>query len=179
MSHEEDYEEREVSDTAEHMKGNFKKLYNMKYGDIARMNNSHMITPDQLFELAVKYFTWADNNHIKACETASFQGFVRENRIHKTRVFTLNGFQLFSGFSGAAMVKWRKQPGFDSVMEFIDSVIYEQKFQLAANGIINANFIGKEIGIDKPAEIAVTNSVTEAVTPEVLKDAIKDVLGEI
>lgn len=65
-------------------------------------------------------------------------------------------------------------------MSFIDSVIYEQKFQLAVNGIINSNFAAKEMGIDKPAEVNVDNSTTVAnISTEQFKDAVNDILGEL
>lgn len=163
-------------------RGNFKDLYNKKYGDIANLNHRHNYTPEQVFSLAVKYFSWAEENAIKAAETAAFQGIVTENLVHKTRVFTLKGLRLFCGFSSGVLVKWRGEPGFCDVMDFIDDVIYEQKFQLAANGIVNASFIGKELGIDKAAEVNVTSNSSAsaaAVTPEEFKEAVKDILGDL
>lgn len=163
-------------------RGNFKELYNKKYGDIANLNHRHNYTPEQVFNLAVKYFAWAEANAIKAAETAAFQGVVTENLVHKTRVFTIKGLRLFCGFSSGVIVKWRTDPGFAEVMDFIDDVIYEQKFQLAANGIVNASFIGKELGIDKAAEVNVTaNSSASAatVTTEEFKEAVNDILGAL
>lgn len=161
---------------------NFKELYNKKYGDIARLNSAHSYTPEQVFNLAVRYFEWAEKNHIEAAETASFQGDVYESKIHKPRIFTLNGLRLFCGFSEAVTIKWRKEPGFSDVMEFIDGVINEQKFQLAANGIVNAAFIAKDIGIEKPASINVeanSSASVDAVTAEEVKEAVIDILEKI
>lgn len=160
--------------------GNFKALYLKQYGDIAKLNHRHNYTPEQVFNLAVKYFTWAEENAIKAAETAAFQGIVTENLVHKVRIFTINGLSLFTSISKGAFQKWRKEDGFSDVMEFIDGVIHEQKFQLAANGIINAAFIGKDLGIDKPAEVNIENNNTLAnVTTEEVKDAVRDILGEL
>lgn len=159
-------------------KGNFKALYNKQYGDIVKIGQQHKYTPQQVFELAVRYFEWAESNAIKAAETAAFQGIVTENLVHKVRVFTINGLCLFGSFSQAALIKYRKEPGFAEVMEFIDSVIYEQKFQLAANGIVNASFIGKEIGIDKPVAVDQSTTISD-VSTEKFKDAVKDILGEL
>lgn len=162
---------------------NFKELYNKKYGDIATMNRAHKYTPEQVFDLAVRYFEWAERSHIQAAETASFQGDVYESKIHKPRIFTLNGFRLFSGLSEAVLLKWRKEPGFSDVMDFIDGVVYEQKFQLAANNLVNAPFIAKEIGVDKGATVNVEASAqaqsVNNVTADEVKDAVRDILGEI
>lgn len=162
--------------------GNFKELYNKKYGDIANLSHKHMMTPEQLFNIAVKYFSWAESQAIRAIETASYQGIVTENLVHKPRIFTLNGFCLYCGVTTSAIQTWRKSPGFDDVIAFIDSVILEQKYQLAASNLINAGFVGKEIGIDKAAEVNVQNNVSAgavSVTPDEFKEAVKDILGEL
>ncbi|QPD96336.1 terminase small subunit [Enterobacter phage N5822] len=126
---------------------NFKKLYNKQYGDIATLGKQHRYTPEQVFNLAVKYFEWAESNALKAAESSSFRGRTYQDEVNKPRVFTFNGLRLFCGWSRCAMEKWKKEPGFSEVMEFIESVIYEQKFQLAANGVINAAFIAKDTGL--------------------------------
>ena len=67
-------------------------------------------------------------------------------------------------------------------MDFIDGVVYEQKFQLAANNIVNAGFIGKEIGIEKPATVTIENNTSasvDAVTAEEVKEAVIDILEKI
>ena len=105
-------------------RGNFKKMYNKKYGDIFQISNNRLFTPEQLFDMAVKYFSWAEENAIKAAETASFQGIVTENLVHKVRVFTINGLCLFCGITQKSYAQWRGEPGYSEVIEFIDSVIY-------------------------------------------------------
>lgn len=164
--------------------GNFKKLYRKKYGDIASVTGRKLFTPEQLFNLAVAYFEWAEQNQIKAAETASFQGEVTESLVHKTRIFTVTGLCLFCGVTQGALAKWRKEEGYSEVMEFVDSVIFEQKYQLAANGVINASFIGKELGIDKPTTISVETSASASATAEMtveqqMSEAVNSVLDNL
>jgi hypothetical protein len=161
---------------------NFSKLYSKSFGDVFKVHSSSQHTPESVYDMAVKYFEWAESNSLQAAETAAFQGRVSESKVHKVRVFTMNGFRLFSGMSEAVIVKYRKDPQFKEVIEFIDSVIYEQKFQLAANGIINGSFIGKEMGIDKPANITVetiSQSTANVNDKEALQSAVKSVLDEL
>ena len=103
--------------------------------------------------------------------------------MRKPRIFTLNGLRLFNSWSKCALEKWRKEPGFCDVMEFIDSVIYEQKFQLAANGVVSANFIGKDLGLDNAPQVNVVakaeSTSIEAVSAEEVKEAVRDILEEI
>lgn len=157
--------------------GNFKELYRKEFGTV--LGKTRQTTPKQLFDLAVKYFEWAEDNAIKAAETASFQGDVEESLVHKPRVFTVTGFKLFCNLSDGTIARYRSEPDYAEVMEFVDSVINEQKFQLAANGIINASFIGKDLGIDKPASINIDNTSSAAAvatTEDAMKDAVNSVL---
>lgn len=164
---------------------NMKRLYNKTYGDIVELGRSRRYTPETVLQNAIKYFEWAEANAFKAAETASFQGRTYQDEIHKPRIFTLNGLRLFCGWSKCALEKWRKEPGYCDVIEFIDSVIYEQKFQLAANGVINASFIGKDLGVDQPTQINVSanaeggNAAINDVTAEEVRDAVRDVLEKI
>lgn len=157
---------------------NFKDLYNKTFGQI--LTKQHQHTPEQVYNAAVAYFTWAEDNAIKAAETASFQGVTIETQVFKARVFTLNGFMLFMGVTRKAIDGWRKEDHFSEVMEFVDSVIYEQKYQLAASGIVNSGFIGKDLGIDKPATITIDNQSAAVATSQVgMKAAVKSVLDKI
>lgn len=161
---------------------NFKELYEKDYGVV--LGRTREITPKQLFEIALEYFRWAENNAIHAAETASFQGEVEESLVFKTRIFTLNGFSLFSGISNNSLARYRKEEHYGEVMEFVDKVINEQKYQLAANGVINASFIGKELGIDKPMQVNVENSASAesnsvATTEKAMKDAVESILENL
>lgn len=158
---------------------NFKELYNKRYGDVVHISKNRLYTPEQIFELAKRYFEWAEENAIKASETASFQGRVSEWRVHKARVFTWTGLRLFCGFSETAIHNWRQQDGFCEVMAFIDSVINEQKYQLAVNGIINPGMVSKELGIDKPITINASAESSSVITDEAMKDAVESVLNRL
>lgn len=158
--------------------GNFKTLYNKKYGDIAMVAVNRKYTPEEVFDFAVRYFTWAEGEAIKAIETAAFQGAVSENLIHKPRVFTLTGLALFMGVKSSSFVRWRGEPGYSDVMEFIDNVIYEQKYQLGVSGIINSTIVGKELGIDKPQEITISNNST-ANDVDSMKEALESVISKL
>ncbi|QGH77210.1 terminase small subunit [Escherichia phage BEK1-1] len=158
--------------------GNFKALYNKKYGDIAMVAINRKYTPEEVFDFAVRYFSWAESEAIKAIETAAFQGVVSENLVHKPRVFTLTGLALFMGVNINRFARWRTEAGYSDVMEFIDNVIYEQKYQLGVAGIISSTIVGKELGIDKPQEITISNNST-ANDVDSMKEALESVIGKL
>ncbi|QXV80767.1 terminase small subunit [Veterinaerplatzvirus Jeanpiccard] len=158
--------------------GNFKALYNKKYGDIAMVAINRKYTPEEVFDFAVRYFSWAEGEAIKAIETAAFRGVVSESLVHKPRVFTLTGLALFMGVNINRFARWRAEAGYSDVMEFIDNVIYEQKYQLCVAGIINSTIVGKELGIDKPQEITISNNST-ANDVDSMKEALESVIGKL
>ena len=158
--------------------GNFKALYNKKYGDIATVAINRKYTPEEVFDFAVRYFSWAESEAIKAIETAAFQGVVSESLVHKPRVFTLTGLALFMGVNINRFARWRTEAGYSDVMEFIDNVIYEQKYQLGVASIINSTIVGKELGIDKPQEITISNNST-ANDVDSMKEALESVISKL
>lgn len=161
---------------------NFKKLWNKRYSDLvgSKIDKRATLTPEQVMNLIVQYFEWAELNAIKAGETASFQGRVYQDTIHKPRIFTWEGLKLFCGFSGTALAKWKLKPGYDVVIEFAESVIKEQKYQLAANGMINSTMIAKELGIDKGDTFNISaNAKEQDNTEEAMKNAVASVLSKI
>lgn len=160
---------------------NFREMYNKKYGDIVALSGSVRLTPEQLFEHAIAYFEWAEDNALKAAETASYQGEVTENRVHKVRVFTKTGFCLFCAITETTYDKYREQDGYKDVIAFIESVIREQKYQLAASGIVNAPLMIKDLGLDKGAEVTVNATATanEAITKQEIGEAVKSILEDL
>ena len=172
-------EERRKRVTKSHFAGNFKALYEKEFGVV--LGRTAEMTPEQFFDIAKRYFQWAEENAIKAAETATFQGDVNEWGVNKPRIFTITGLSLFCGVNQSTLTRYRHDPNYAPVMEFIDSVIYEQKFQLAAVGMINASFVGKEMGIDKPPVLnidAIAGDKNE-ITEEKLEKAVTNILDKL
>lgn len=155
---------------------NFKKLYNRTLDQVV---GKTFMSPQQFLDMVISYFSWAESNAVRAIETASFQGVVTENLIHKPRVFTIRGLCLYCGISAAMLTKMRGDVNFAPIVDLIDNVVYEQKYQLAVNGIINSAMVGKELGIDKPATVTVEQNNTANVDVAEFKEAVRDVLDNI
>lgn len=160
-------------------KRNFAYLYNKQFGDLKQVNDrvNGQIMPDEVFHLAIKYFQFCEDNPIQVAESASFQGYISEHPVHKTRVFTQKGLCSFLCMSEANYKLLRHKEGYEDVIAYIDNVIYEQKYQLAVNNVINAGMIGKEIGIDKPQEITVNTN--NNIDTEAVKKAVSSVMDKL
>lgn len=126
---------------------NFRQLYNRTYGEITQRRATKMM-PEQLFQLVIGYFEWAESTPLNTPETANFQGVVGQGQALKIRPFTNHALCLYLNISGSTWQKWRTDPEFMDVVEFADEVIREQKFSGAAAGVFNAGFIMKDLNMD-------------------------------
>lgn len=163
--------------------GNFNRLYNKNFGDITgKTGDRRTYNPEVLFNMAREYFEWCDSEYIEVAESAAYQGEVTQSPVSKNRVFTMTGLRRFLCLTKSTMTDLRKDPAYEHVFDFIDDVIHEQKYQLAANNIINAGMIMRDLGMEKGAEINVVNNGdrnTANVNAEELKEAVSSILGKI
>lgn len=104
--------------------------------------------PQELFERAVEYFQWCEQNPLYETKAFHYQGQVTMRKMPKSRVFTMPGLCVFLGLSVETFSAYRNDhPKFADVIKFIDQTIYEQKFSGAAADLFNANFIARDLGL--------------------------------
>jgi hypothetical protein len=72
---------------------------------------------------------------------------VTRDHISKMRAMTERGLCLFIGIDPTTWYDYCKRDEFKFVCEQIKCVIWEQKFTAAAADLMNANIIGKELGL--------------------------------
>lgn len=110
-------------------------------------------TPKLLWKEACKYFEWCDNNPLEEQKIFSYQGAIVRGEANKMRAYTLNGLCLFLGCSESyfrafkSTAAARGNEDFVTVIEKIESTIYEQKFTGAAADLLNANIIARDLGL--------------------------------
>jgi hypothetical protein len=66
---------------------------------------------------------------------------------------TLSGMCIFMGCSRDAWEQYRKREDFAEVCALVDSIIYQQKFELAAADLLNVNLIARDLGLRDRSEI--------------------------
>lgn len=110
-------------------------------------NNNIEYTPESLKQAAIEYFDWADKSPLKEAKAFAYQGDSWIEELDKARAFTHKGLAVFLGMSSAQLNKLRDDIQFIPVMEWIDDVIWTQKFELAAADLLNANMISKDLGL--------------------------------
>lgn len=112
--------------------------------------------PNELMSAAVEYFTWSkENPWIKI----DFKGSdLKQVELPTERPLTIKGlcvhlgvnFGYFSDFKASLKDKTDEvSKDFSEVINYIEQIIYVQKFEGAAVGVFNANIISADIGLIK------------------------------
>src|SRR5690606_5967831 len=112
-------------------------------------------SPEMLWEAACEYFDHSDNNPLSAID---FRGKdVQEVAIHKMRAYTRDGLETFLCVD--SLREYKKNPSYKDffhVISRIEKIMYNQKFQGAAAGMLNPNIIARDLGLSDKTESKVT-----------------------
>lgn len=143
----------------------------MDYSSLLKNDSRRLfLTPKDFLAAAVEYFEWAEENPLQEAKVFQFQGDVIEADLNKVRAFTKAGLATYLGIpvSRLESYKGRKDPEWREVVEIIEQVIYTQKFEHAAAGLMNSNIIVRDLGLTDKQEVDTTANVqVENKQPEV------------
>lgn len=114
-------------------------------------------TPALLWEAAVEYFEWCEKNPLYEVKGFAFKGYITKAKFPKMRAMTLSGLCFYLGCNEAYFRTFKKQlpdreQDFNTVIEEIETTIYNQKFQGAAADLLNANIIARDLGLKDKSE---------------------------
>lgn len=110
--------------------------------------------PSQLIELAKGYFNWATDNPLIETKAFAHQGTAWNHEMDRVRAFTIKGFMIYSGLTNKEIKEFRLDPNYVEAMEWIDNVIYQQKFEYAAVDMLNSSIIARDIGLADKREVS-------------------------
>lgn len=114
--------------------------------------DSLFASPDLLWDAACEYFEWCDDNPLIEVD---FRGKdIERVEIPKMRAYTLQGLCLYLGCSRSSLYDLERSKDFSDIITRIRDVIYTQKFEGAAAGILNSNIIARDLGIGERLDIA-------------------------
>jgi len=109
-----------------------------------------------LYEACCGYFEWVELNPLSEEKIAGSPDGPVHVYVAKMRPMTLGGLCLAIGISQQTWRDWRKAGGdhyrndLAQVIEWVETVIWTQKFEGAAAGLLNGNIISRDLGlIDK------------------------------
>ena len=104
-------------------------------------------TPEDLWNEAVGYFQWCEDNPLIEDHVISFQGVATHEPLYKMRAMTIGGFCLYADITLQTFFNYRDNKDFFEVITRIEQAIKEQKFAGAAAELLNPNIIARDLGL--------------------------------
>lgn len=110
-------------------------------------------TADELWNAAVEYFKYCDENpwiKYEAIKTGEMAGELIP--IPVSRPYTIHGLCVFLGVNTAYFRQFKSalkenETDFSTILSRIEETIYNQKFEGASVGLFNANIIARDLGL--------------------------------
>lgn len=120
--------------------------------------NPKYTSAQMLEEGCLDYFEWVVDNPLKEEKVFAFQGEVGEKgrvEVNKMRPMTIQGLCTFLGISHDTWLNYKQREDFIGVINWVEQIIYDQKFAGAAAGILNPNIIARDLGLVEKSEVEV------------------------
>lgn len=102
-------------------------------------------TPEILWEEAIKYFEWCEENPLTQQNWVGKDGDEVSKEL--MRPFTLSGLCVFLDCGEQTLRDYGARQDFSEVYTRIEQIIRTQKFEGAAVGLFNANIIARDLGL--------------------------------
>jgi hypothetical protein len=104
--------------------------------------------PDDLWDACAQYFEFVEDTPLSEQRGFAFQGKVTKEDFPLMRAMTLGGMCIFLDISLTTWHDWRKnRPDLSEVITRVEQIIYTQKFEGAAAGLLNPNIIARDLGL--------------------------------
>jgi hypothetical protein len=112
-----------------------------------------ILTPRDLKSQAADYFQWVEDHPLLEEKAFAHQGIVAREELAKCRAFSFKALASHMGLTTAQLSKYRSYgPEWEEAFDLIDQIIYSQKFENAAAGLLNATIIGRDLGLVEKSE---------------------------
>lgn len=109
--------------------------------------------PQEMYEAALEAFNWLHEHPLREQVAFHYKGTVVKSYVTKMRPFTWKAVAMCMGIGEAAFKAYRNKDDFAPVVQWITDVIHTQKFEGAATGLLNANFIARDLGMADRSEL--------------------------
>lgn len=117
-------------------------------------------TPELLWEAACEYFEWVEQNPLYERKAFAYQGVIITEDMPKMRAMTLSQLCFYLNCNEAYFRTFKHQlpegeKDFNTVIQNIENIIYNQKFQGASADLLNANIIARDLGLVDKSQLNV------------------------
>ncbi len=124
-------------------------------------------SPDQLWDAAVEYFNWVEENPLWSSKTVQFQGAPVDLPEAKMRAMTTQGLCIFLDIDYQSWLNYKNKKDFFEVASRIEAIIYQQKFSGAAAELLNPNIIARDLGLAEKKETKTTIALEDLPDAEI------------
>lgn len=108
-------------------------------------------TPAVLLESCSEYLEWCDKNPLL---TVEYNGKdAKKCTVPKMRAYTLSGLFVFLDIDRKTWDLYRQREDFIPVTTHVEQIIYTQKFEGAAAGLLNASIIARDLGLKEQTDV--------------------------
>jgi hypothetical protein len=104
-------------------------------------------SPDELWAACAEFFAWVEENPIMDARVEVRGGREQEVRTPRPRIPTEGSLVIFIGARMDDWNAWAENPEFAPVVEAARGIITEIKMTHAAAGIMNPNFVARDLGM--------------------------------
>jgi hypothetical protein len=111
---------------------------------------------DTLWAACVKYFEWVDANPLTKFQLVAYKGRATQVPVPKMRAMTKGDLCRFLNVARTTWNAWHDRPGLAETVERVESVIWCWQFGGAAAGLLDGDFVIRQLGIGRKAERART-----------------------
>lgn len=127
----------------------------MSYAEqfLRQRKRRHFETAYEFLEAASQYFKWCEDNPLIEEQINVWQGTVIRTDVARPRAFTKAGLATYLGIPYSRLALYKTKEDFSEVVEFIEQVLYTQKFEHAAVGLMNASIISRDLGLADKQEV--------------------------
>lgn len=117
-------------------------------------------TPQHMINAAVDYFTWVEENPMIEVKIFNGASGIRTHDASHPRAMSWQGLAAHTGVSVSTWKSYKDRPEFAEAYDAISAVMYTQKFENAAAGLLDARIITRDLGLADKVE---TENKTEHV----------------
>lgn len=136
--------------------------------------------PEMLWAGASEYFDFVEANPLFEAKVFCNKDGILDADVPKMRAMSVRGLCVYLDISTACWSDYTKREGFEYVCEKIENVIWVNKFEGAAAGLLNATMIIRDLGLKESTEISGPNGgPIETVGAKITYDMDAETAAEI
>lgn len=108
--------------------------------------------PEEFAEAINSYFEFVENNPLKEGQLMKAkinrdEEEVKVYKLSKLRAMSLQGLCSFLGINTDTFYEYEKKAGFTAIATHARQIMFAQKFEGAAAGLLNSSIIARELGL--------------------------------